>query len=94
MFVGYYFSFFRGSFTSHENFHPQKLMPIQQRMDQQGVWEISINAAWPTSVLSKLSLCHHCHPADDTFNPRDPLVQCIISSNVLSKEVEKSEIIL
>ena len=46
--------------------------------------------------VTKLSLCHHCHLADGTFNSRDTLVHAI-SPNILtevSKEVKKSEIAL
>ena len=66
------------------------------------VWKVgdrgrgqNIVAAWPEAVQSnELSLCHHCHPADDTFDSRDALVHAI-SPNVLaevSKEVEMSEV--
>ena len=37
-----FFHYFRGSFTSHKNFHPQKLIPVQLyyvwKADQQGAW--------------------------------------------------------
>ena len=40
-------------------------------------------AAWPKDVQSnELSLCHRCHPADDAFDSRDPLVHAN-SPNVL-----------
>ena len=55
----------------------------------------NIVAAWPEAIQSnELSLCHHCHPADGTFDSRDTLVHAI-SPNVLaevSKDVETSEV--
>ena len=53
-------------------------------------------AVWPAPFRVTNRLCHHCHPADGTFDSRDTLVDAI-SPNVLtevSKEVEKSEIAL
>ena len=55
----------------------------------------NIVATWPEAIQSnKLSLCHHCHPADGAFDSRDTLVHAI-SPNVLaelSKEVKMSEV--